>query len=268
MAQKALRKRHRAAKAVAAAAVVIAIVAAILAVGGPKSISRPIMPDTGQPLPAALSSVNLSNQTQTAETLTTAALTQTSGLQQQSALYQGDLDVHLAGAGSVLPVTAHMLLYYSRRGGNVSMAANVTGLPLIGPVELRIKNSTNGADLCSNINFTAVQYKNYLGVHESSLECSPLSKYGISIGQLEYYNATLMRQKAAQHGVYINYTSVYQSTYEGQNCTYVAGTMNQPDQNGTGVFDFCLSDGTFLPLTVYTAFTNDQLSVYSLMNQS
>ena len=270
MMQKALKKGHGNTKIAALVAVIIiaAAAAVLYALSGQKAINQPAMPNTGQPLPSAFSSVNLSNPNHAAAELSDAILSSAPNAPQQSALYQGNVYGHLSGVGSILPISAHVTIVYSKHGSNASITANVTGLPLVGPLELQMSNSTSGGNLCSNLNTTALHAKNYLSVRTSSLTCNPLLQYGLNFGELQRYNASLIQQEALQYGVYVNYTNIYQSEFENQSCTYILGTLSQPSLNGTGVFSFCLSDSTFLPLTTYTAFKNSQASVYLLLNQT
>ena len=269
MAQKKLKKGHK--KAAIAAAAIIILAAAVLVLyinGASRQISQPSMPNTGQALPSAFSSVNLSDQAQVPAQLSHAILSQEANIAEASATYSGSVSGHAAGAGAIIPVSAQLQLSYSRIGGNVSIAANVTGIPLAGPIALQIRNTSSGAVLCSGLNFTAIQNGDFLAARSNSTECTPLSQYGISMQQLQYYNASLIRQEAAQRGVYINYTGIYQSSYRGQACTYIGGTISQPSKGGTGVFSLCLSDSTFLPLTSYSSFTNSQFAAYMLLNQT
>jgi hypothetical protein len=138
----------------------------------------------------------------------------------------------------------------------------------VGSGEVELLNRTNGTALCTNFNLTALYDHNYLSVLSGSnkLSCSSGQSYlyGAYLRSFEYFNLTPLQQ----YGVYANYTTVYQSEYNGEGCTYISGTLSQPSVGGEGVFDTCISDTLNVPLMVYLSLKNTQGVGYLLLNET
>ena len=249
--------------------IIIAVaVVADYAINNSKSINQPAMPSLTSAVPpefsAISSAVNSSGTRNATETL--AAMVQGFGRNSSnvSVHYNGIFYGHLSGFGSVISLDTPLYINYTRSGGNFSFSFNASGLPLIGPIFLKLVNSSSGAEVCSNVNLTALEGMNILGMKSKTFSCRQASKYGFSVQQLQHFNYSDL----AGYGLTVNYTSVHQSTYDGQNCTYISGNVGQPSKSGAGKFSMCISDYTLMPLTVYASFKNTQGSMYLLLNET
>ncbi len=263
------RKRHVGRLIALAVFAVIAIgLVTLYAINSSKSIIQPSMTSINGSVPSVFlpisSAVNSSGAVNATETLVSMIQGRARNSSNVSVRYRGGIYGHLSGFGSIISLDTPISINYTRSGSNLSVDINASGLPIIGPVFFQLINNRSVAKVCSNINVTALKNSNIFGIKSNGASCSQISSYSTSIQQIENFNYS----ELTHYGIIVNYTSVHQSVYEEQNCTYISGTLGQPSKSGVGQFSMCISDSELVPLTMYTSFKNSQGSIYMLLNET
>jgi hypothetical protein len=185
--------------------------------------------------------------------------------------YGGEIHAHGAGAESLLAFSSPLNISLSKYGNDRSLDVNITSASVLGDLNVVYLNLTNGTFTCENFNSTAASSSNQNGVLFGSRKtyCSAGSQLlGVRMNDFANFDLSQLRQ----FGLNPSYTTVYQSDYLGQNCTYVSGTITQNPYNGTstgsGVFGMCISDVYYVPLSLSVIFSGTEGSFSFSINET
>lgn len=253
--------------ALALVGVAVGALAAVYFINNGMTVS-PIAPsNTNQTVPTQFSNIKTVSSDQASGTISSFVQSHISNVPSLEVNYLGTMYARLSGAGSLISVSTPITVHEYKLDGNTSLYVNATSLPIIGLGEMALINRSNGTMLCTNFNLTALYNHNYLAALGGSnkLSCSSGSySFGAYLRSFEYFNLTTLQQ----YGISINYTTVYQSEYNGEECTYIAGTLSQASMGGEGHFSTCISDTRNIPLTIYVGIKNTQGTGYLLLNET
>jgi hypothetical protein len=203
--------------------------------------------------------------------LSNATSSHISNISELTVNYGGKMYAHGTGAESLLAFDSPLNVSLSKYGNNRRFDVNITSASVLGDLHIVYLGLENGSFTCENFNSTAASSGNQNGVLFGSREmhCDTASQLlGVRMNDLADFDLSQLRQL----GINPSYTSVYQSDYLGQNCTYVSGTITQNAHNGTdtgsGVFGMCISDAYYVPLSLSAIFSGSEGSFSFYVNET
>lgn len=228
-----------------------------------KNLNAPIKPSL-----AALPGLQSMAATQELSNLSYSHL---SNISEFTVNYNGKIYAHGAGAQSLLAFNSPLDVSLSKYAADHKLDINVTNAAVFGDLNIVYLADANGTYTCENFNSTAASSGNQNGVLFGSraTKCAVGTKLlGINLDQIS--NFDLMQ--LSQFGLTPSYTTVYQSQYLGQNCTYISGTLTQTALNGTntgsGIFGMCLSNTYYVPLSMAAIFSGSYGSFSFYLNEA
>lgn len=196
--------------------------------------------------PAAFANIQGSSGSVPTEKL--AKLTQTglANANQLTILYNGSMNLQ----ESLVSINSPLYVSDMKYGKDQRFDINITNVQGIGHIEIVYINTTNGTFTCMNINSGALSNQDYQAVlfGNHSLTCRITDIIaGLDFSQLANFNWSQLTNE----GVNLQYQQVYQSTYHGMPCTYIAGTVSASGSSSTGgLFQMCMSDVYYVPLSM------------------
>jgi hypothetical protein len=259
-----VHKRHL---AVLAALLVTASVLIVFAssFGSGRRYAGPTAPfvDTHTPVPPAISNLTAQGgQAAAASLLKPAANTLSAN--QLTVNYVGVITVapsggYLGWASLSSPIRASAYKY----GNDVKLAANATDVPFMGPASLVYANLSSGSWVCTDFNMSALEHEDFAALLGGSRKVSCSGSGALPIGNL----TAMLSGVLLYQGFTMNFSSEYQSSYNGTPCTYLAGTMERGGaQPANGTFGTCVSDKYYLPLTLAAVLDNGAGTVTISLN--
>lgn len=231
----------------------------------------PSFQDTHGAVPLAFASVLNQSSQQTTSQLSASAQSAIAKSTEFSVSYNGSIYIRPSGiTGSIAKINSPLYVKEEKYGNELKLSINATSLPILGSGNIFLISLANGTYACSNFNASAIASKNYgkivLGNHNVSCIRSD-SIAGINLSSMAAFNLSSL----ASIGVQFNYQKSYQSTYNQMPCTFLSGTLSQPGSNGTtseGLFQMCISDIYYLPLSLSMYFNSNQGSGSLSLNES
>ncbi len=179
--------------------------------------------------------------------------------------YAGKIYAHGAGAESLLAFDSPLNVSLSKYGSDSRFDMNITSALVLGDLNIIYLGLANGSFTCENFNSTAASMGNQNGVLFGSREmrCSAGSQLlGVRMDEVSDFNLSQLRQL----GITPSYSSVYQSDYMSQNCTYISGTITQGPESG--VFGMCISDAYYVPLSLSVILSGSEGSFSFSINET
>lgn len=254
--------------------VILGIAAAAVVVGitvmgsGSSSYSSvlPQMPDTGAQVPQSMSGITSVSSQQAAATISALVKSGAGNLTSFHAAYSGTISVKPSGlAGAVASVNSPLHLDEYGSGTQERMDVNASSISVIGKALVTYMNTTNTTYTCTNLNVSAALNGQFLSLLSGQRNVTCYANDTVlapMLQQLYYLNISQL----SRFGISSGYDSVYQSEYNGAQCTYVHGLLS--GMNGTGEFGICISNSNNLPMTLALRFSNKAASVSLQLNQT
>ncbi|MDE1834311.1 MAG: hypothetical protein KGH64_03155, partial [Candidatus Micrarchaeota archaeon] len=88
---------------------------------------------------------------------------------------------------------------------------------------------------------------------------------GLDLNRLVLFNFTQL----SNMGIQFDYNTEYQSSYNNQPCTFVAGTVSSEwDSSVNGLFQMCISDVYYAPLSFSISMTSSQGAFAANLNET
>ena len=233
----------------------------------PPAYALPAFPNTGGAVPPALANMTSQSSRAGLETLVRAS-TALPNESQFTVAYSGSASLSFSNFPmSLISVNSPLNISASRYANDFRVNLDLKSAPLIGQVNLTYLNLTGGSLLCSNVNVTDFKTGNIWGLLFGSHTpaCTGFSSF--AGGTPSRYADQVFSQLSA-YGVGLAFQNEYQSTYEGQPCTYLSGTITQPSQGGAGVFGMCVSDAYYVPLSMAVHFNNSAETLTAGVNET
>lgn len=228
--------------------VVLVIIGAVLLLGSSGSNQQqfPSFQKVNSPVPPAFSSIQNSGNGEFSQNLAALSNGALANVTQLTITYSGTLQA----SGSVISISSPISINDYIYGTQRKFEINVSSIEGLGSADIAYLNITNGTYTCTNFNSSAVNSGNYenmvLGSH--AITCRMTSSIsGMDLGKLSEFNFSQL----SQDGIQLQYNDIYQSTYMGTPCTYIAGTATaQGYGNNGGLFQMCVSDVYYVPLSM------------------
>ncbi|MDE1825811.1 MAG: hypothetical protein KGH61_04680 [Candidatus Micrarchaeota archaeon] len=228
----------------------------------------PYFADTNAPVPAVFTSAIGQQGQLTAQNIAQLAGSHLSNSSQFKATYSGALYVKPSGVlGYISTINSPIQVNESKYLGNLKFSVDASSLPILGDGKVYYIGQPNATYVCLNLNQSAISSGNAGAVLLGSrnVTCSKSgSLAGLNMSELTTFNLALL----SQFGMQLSYQSPYQSTYNGQGCTFVYGSMSQPQSNGTGQFQMCISDIYYLPLSIGITLQSSQIKASIMLNET
>jgi hypothetical protein len=159
---------------------------------------------------------------------------------QFTAQYAGIVHLKPSGVGSLTTFSSPINYGIYKYNNDVKLAINATGIPVLGTRTIVYVNPVNGSAVtCTNFKTTA----NLTCTHSDSVS-------GINLTQLSSWDIS---SALSSYGITLDYQTTYQSIYNGVPCTFLSGTITLNGQPGSGIFEECVSDTLYVPLS-YSAY--------------
>lgn len=259
-----------------AAFIIIAIVAAliIITLSGASGYSPkfPYFQNTKGPIPPQFANVLSESGRQSTYQISMLAKNHISKLTEFNVSYKGSIYIQPNGfAGTVTQINSPLYLNESKYHNDIKTVINATGIPILGSGDVVFVNLTNGTYVCTNFNATAISNANYGKVIFGSRNNSCIksdSLVGVNFKSIAYFNFSALQND----GLNLNYSQLYQSTYNGNNCTFISGTIPPPQLNSTNIgigrFQMCVSDTYYIPLSLTIYYNGAQVVVYINLNET
>ena len=264
-------------KILAALAIVIIILAVALAISnGIQSKYHqqlPNFPDINNTVPPQFSNILSQPSSQTSAQLSSLTKRGTANVPQSSIIYNGSVYVKPSGLiGAFTQVNSPIYAGESRYGKDVKMYVNVTSLPVLGTWKIIYLNITNGTFTCTNFNMSAISEGNFAKAlsGNKNITCARTSTLaGINFSQIAEFNMS----QFSKEGLLLNYETIYQSTYKGAPCTYMAGNITNVKSStgsplGNGAFEICISDRYYVPVSLSMYLTNSSYRMSANINET
>ncbi|MDE1768491.1 MAG: hypothetical protein KGH67_02655 [Candidatus Micrarchaeota archaeon] len=192
-----------------------------------------------------------------------------SNLSQFTILYSGRVYLRPSGAvGTVTSINSPLYMSNYRYGQNSKFILNVSSVPVVGMFYISEVNTTNSTYVCANFDSNAVQNGQYQQLFTGShqITCSVGSSLaGLDLNRLVLFNFTQL----SNMGIQFDYNTEYQSSYNNQPCTFVAGTVSSEwDSSVNGLFQMCISDVYYAPLSFSISMTSSQGAFAANLNET
>lgn len=234
---------------------ILGIVGYLIYLGSSSATSLPAFQNSGTQVPGPLSNMLSANATVATQRLAELSSNTIASDPQFSVSYNGTISVHPSGLLKVYSFTSPLYVTDDKYHGSVRFSANATGFPFAGDANITyLNNSDEGSLICANINVTALSESNYQSVLSKGqpIRCVAGDELlGLNMEQLAAFNLSTVEQQ----GIRFTYLEDYQSSYKGMPCTYLSGVLTG-NKNGTGVFEMCVSDSYYLPLSLAFSLNN------------
>jgi hypothetical protein len=232
----------------------------------------PAFQSTGAAVPPAFANMLTQPSQQTTLSLAQLSESQLSMLQQFSVSYAGSLYLQPGGTfASIAKVNSPLFMNESRFSQEIKLKIDATGLPVLGTGDIQYLNLTSGTFTCTNFNASAAATYNYanllLGSRNTTCSYSN-GLLGVNLNQVAHFNLTALEGT----GLQLSYTTLYQSTYQGVPCTYIAGTMSKASSSGAnignGAFGECISDTYDTPVSFAMYYVGQNATVSTVLNET
>ncbi len=192
-------------------------------------------------VPAAFSQVLAQNSTAMAG-LSSMIADHINGTQQFHVNYSGVAYVKLSGSlAAVGAISAPVAMWIAKYDTDRHLSASAESI--LGAINVQQLSLSNGTYVCTNLNVTAAQNGNVGGINGNP-HCSAGSGInGFDLTPLYSFNFS----KLQYAGITFAVAQSYQSTYGGEPCTAVLGTLGGAV---SGRFAMCMSDQYYVPLSI------------------
>jgi hypothetical protein len=233
----------------------------------PPAYALPVFPKMAGAVPSALANLTSQSGQTGLETLARASAS-VRNESQFTVAYAGNLSISFSGFPmSLISVNTPGVINASRYANDFKVGVGLKSAPFIGQVNLTYLNLTSGSLLCSNVNITNLKAGKIWSLLFGSRTVSCSSSSQLAGGTPIMY-ADSATSQLSNYGVGLAFSNEYQSSYDGQPCTYISGNITQASQGGAGVFGMCISDTYYVPLSLAVHFNNTMATVTAGVNET
>jgi len=223
-------------------------------------------PNLNSTPPQQFSSLPTFSGTQTSAALANLSSSQLHNMSEFAISYSGQVYAKGSGIESVVSFLSPLNVSYLKYESNESFDINATSASAFGDVNINYLNITNGTYTCTNFNSSAASSGNAdkLLFGSRSEDCVNGNQIaGVNLARLAQFNFS----QAAQYGIIMHYSALYQSQYDGMPCTYLYGNLSEVNSSagniGNGEFGMCISDAYYVPLSL-SAYISGVHGVFSV----
>ena len=225
------------------------------------SASPPQLPNTNGTVVPQISEAIKANQGNVFIALANLSQQYITSIPQTTVAYNGDMKAEIGSGGISFLATfgSPVAINSAKYAGQNKFDFNVTDLSPYGNINVMYANLTNGTFVCTNLNVSAIESTNIgaiLGGRGGQQVCKRTNYVGglnmTAVSNLEFTQIDQITN--------VNYTTYYQSEWNGLPCTFINGTitpLNQ-SQDWNGTFQTCISNNYWIPLTLYVYLSNPQ----------
>lgn len=236
----------------------------VLNSGNSANAQFPTFSQVNNSVPSAFASIKSSSGSAATANLARLTQSQLSNISQLTILYSGIMSLQ----ESLISINSPLYVSDSKYGSDQKLLVNVTNVEAVGPVDITYVNMTKGIFTCTNLNAGALQNGDYQAVlfGNHSVTCRQTGHLvGLDLGELANFNLSQL----TGNGVMLHYNAVYQSRYNGVPCTYMSGTISDPAVNNAGgIFQMCMSDTYYVPLSLSILLSANQKSFSVTINET
>lgn len=235
------------------------------------SANPPALPNTNGTVLPQISSALKDSQGNVFIALSNLSQQYISSIPQTTVTYNGDIraQVGQGGLSFLATFSSPVMIKSTKYKGQNRFDFNVTDLAPYGNIRVSYANLTNGTFVCTNLNVSAIESTNIgaiLGQNRSQIMCKRTNYVGglnmTAVSNLEFTQIDQITN--------VNYTNYYQSEWNGMACTFINGTitpLNQ-SQDWQGLFQTCISNNYWIPLTMYIYLYNSQGRGHMSVNET
>lgn len=250
---------------------IISVIIALIAVAvgwyainnkSPSQMQFPTFAQTGNTTPQAFALIKSSNGSVATQALSTLAQGGLSNLTEFTVLYKGNLSAQY----SIVNMNSPVSVADYKNGTSSELSFNASSVAGVGSVQAVYLSDPKGVYTCMNLNMSAVQSGKAASVFTGRHVMNCLAANGVdgvNFGNIANFNLTQL----SQGGTTFNYNQVYQSIYRGLPCTYIAGTV-KTQYNGGGIFQMCISNAYYVPLSLSMYIKSNQGSAALSLNET
>ncbi|MDE1810731.1 MAG: hypothetical protein KGH66_01685 [Candidatus Micrarchaeota archaeon] len=260
---------------------VIAVIVIIVGVGAGAAIqysnssnisaNPALLPETNETVLPQISAALNHSQGNVFYALANLSQQYVNSIPQTTVAYKGDLkaEVGQGGLSFLATFSSPVSIISAKYRGQNRFDFNLTDLAPYGNIMVSYANLTNGTSVCTNLNVSAIESTNIgaiLGQDRGQVLC----KHTNYVGGLNMTAVSNLEFTQIDQITNVNYTSYYQSEWNGMACTFINGTitpLNQ-SQNWDGVFQTCISNNYWIPLTMYIYLNDSQGRGHMSVNET
>lgn len=190
---------------------------------------------------------------------------------QTTVAYSGDIKAEVGSGGVSFLATfgSPVRITSAKYAGQNKFDFNVTDLSPYGNIRVVYANLTNGTFVCTNLNVSAIEGTN-IGAILGGMNGQPLCKNTNYVGGLNMTAVSNLEFTQIDQVTNVNYTSYYQSEWNGMPCTFINGTITplSASEDWNGTFQTCISNNYWIPLTMYVYLSAPQGRGHISVNES
>lgn len=236
---------------------------------------------TNAMVPTQFSSLaNSSQSTDALKVISTLAIAGVQNASEFSISYSGNLAIKPSGVlGAALNINSPLYIQYYKYNKAAKLNVSVSSVSVFGHAQVTYVNTTSGsAYVCSNLNTTAIQKLNPSKILVGAITCAnATSLLGVNLQEVSKFNVSSaiggqVQTSNYSSGIQFRPNNVYESTYRGEACTFIAGNVLYTAQNGTitneGAFQMCVSNQYYVPLSLSVNTQSSQASMSVAINET
>lgn len=235
------------------------------------SANPPQLPRTNASVVPQISESLIANQGNVFIALSNLSQQYISSIPQTTIVYNGDMKAEIGSSGLSFLATfgSPVTIMSAKYTGQNKFDFNLTDLAPYGNIHVVYANLTNGTFVCTNLNLSAIESTNIgaiLGGRGSQLGCKQ-SNY---VGGLNMTAVSNLEFTQIDRITNVNYTDYYQSEWNGLPCTFINGTITplNSSQDWDGLFQTCISNNYWIPLTMYIFLNSSQGRGHMSVNET
>jgi len=225
------------------------------------SANPPVLNETNETVMPQISEALMANQGNVFIALSNLSQQYISSIPQTTIVYNGDMKAQIGTGGLSFLATfsSPVTIRSAKYTGQNKFDFNLTNLAPYGNINVLYANLTNGTFVCTNLNVSAIESTNIaaiLGGRSGQLACKR-SNY---VGGLNMTSVSNLEFTQIDQITNVNYTTYYQSEWNGLPCTFINGTITplNRSQDWSGLFQTCISNNYWIPLTMYIFLNSSQ----------
>lgn len=250
----------------------VAVVALVFYLNSTSSFnpSLPYFPNLGSSVPQAFAQLPTYQGAQAASAISSGESLYLANVSQFSVNYAGSVYARGSGTAGLVSVSSPLYAGYSKYDNDELFFMNATSVSVLGDAEATYLDNANGTFVCSDFNISS-NGSNIQGALFGSrnVTCNTgVQLAGIDLQKIAHFDFS----QAQGLGVSMRYNNAYESSYKGMPCTYLNGTLEQIASNGTaiglGAFGICVSDASYVPLSIAAYLSGNDGSFSVILNET